>query len=284
MTLLELLVVIAIIGVLIAILLPAVQKVREAALRVESKNNLKQIVLATHHVANNHAGRLPTVDGSGPVNGIAESLFFTLLPYVEEENLYHVMKAGQQPKASNHAVKCFLSPADPTLIGSLDPGGLSSYGANARVFRSNPRLPNTFKDGTSNTIAFAEHYAFGCNGAQFNWFYMLNPMTFEGGTARRATFADYDTTMGTYDPATNDVYPVTTGNPPSSIGSVSGLTFQTRPSTEDCDPRIPQTPHSSGMLVALADGSVRVVTSNISPRTFWGAVTPASGEVLGDDW
>src|SRR5437879_13119798 len=92
MTLVELLVVIAIIGVLIAILLPAVQKVRHAAWKVHSKNNLKQIVLGTHHFAGSHGGRLPTVDSSGLANGLGESLFFCLLPYVEEENLSRAMK------------------------------------------------------------------------------------------------------------------------------------------------------------------------------------------------
>src|SRR5438552_3337583 len=101
MTLLELLIVVAIIGVLIAILLPAVMKVREASLRLESKNNLKQIVMATHQFANSHVGGLPTVDGSG-INDQGDSLFFCLLPYVEEDNLYRAMKTGLEPNSSNH--------------------------------------------------------------------------------------------------------------------------------------------------------------------------------------
>jgi prepilin-type N-terminal cleavage/methylation domain-containing protein len=274
MTLIELLVVIAIIAVLIAILLPAVQKVREAALRTESKNNLKQIVLATHHFADNHAGKLPAIDASP-----RESQFFSLLPYVGETNLYNAMKGEM---SSNHIVKTFLSPADPTLVG-IHPG-VSSYAANARAFRQTPRLSNTFKDGTSNTIAFVEHYAFNCNNTNFIWFLPFNWPAPDGISGHRATFGDFDSAMGTYDPATNDVYPVTTGNPPVTVGSIPSLTFQTRPSIEECDPRIPQTPHSGGMLVALADGSVRVLASNISATTFWGAVTPASGEVLGEDW
>jgi len=283
MTLVELLVVIAIIGVLIALLLPAVQKVREAALKTQSKNNLKQIALATHQFADSHSGRLPTVDSSGHVNGPGQSLFFCLLPYAEEENLYRAILAGQLPNSSQYVIKIFISPADPTLA-NLSPTGQISYAANARVFRVNPRLPNTFKDGTSNTIVFAEHYAFRCNGAQFIWSWAENPLTFEGDTGRRATFADYDSTMGPYDPSINDVYPVTSGNPAATIGSLPQLTFQTSPRIEDCDPRIPQTPHSGGMLVALADGSVRVLDSNMSPTTFWGAVTPGGGETLGDDW
>ena len=49
-------------------------------------------------------------------------------------------------------------------------------------------------------------------------------------------------------------------------------------------PSIAQTPHSAGMLVALADGSVRTLAPSMSPATYWGAVTPNGGEALGSDW
>ena len=62
------------------------------------------------------------------------------------------------------------------------------------------------------------------------------------------------------------------------------LTFQVRPAISDCNPRIPQTPFSGGLLAGLADGSVRMLSPGISPATFWAAVTPAGGEVLGSDW
>ena len=83
---------------------------------------------------------------------------------------------------------------------------------------------------------------------------------------RRATFADK---------SLDDVVP---GNP------VPNETFQVMPSLADCNPRVAQTPHANGMLVALADGSVRTLAPGISPATYWGAVTPNGGEVLGNDW
>ena len=66
------------------------------------------------------------------------------------------------------------------------------------------------------------------------------------------------------------------GQPPPA------LTFQARPSLQDCDPKLAQTPHSGGMLISLLDGSVRTITPAVSSVTYWGAVTPNGGEVLGD--
>src|SRR5438874_1609979 len=87
-TLIELLVVIAIVGVLIGLLLPAVQKSREAASRIKCANNLKQIGLAMHNYLGTNSVLPPT--GYFPVGGpnATWSAPARLLPYIEQENLF----------------------------------------------------------------------------------------------------------------------------------------------------------------------------------------------------
>src|SRR5437868_8686587 len=100
-TLIELLVVIAIIGVLVGLLLPAVQKIREAANRTSCANNLKQLGLACHNYQSAHGrlppgylGPIPNEQEFGPnLDGIQHAgLLVYLLPYIEEDNLYRQLQ------------------------------------------------------------------------------------------------------------------------------------------------------------------------------------------------
>lgn len=278
-TLLEVLVVIAIIAILIGLLLPAVQKVRETAARMKCQNNMKQIVLATHSYATVHDDRLPTIDGGllGPNKG--HSFFFAILPYVEQGNVYAFYKESVRRSAVFPFIRLFVCPSDPTFQGEVNLP-LSSYAANAQVFNGNPGLVRSFSDGTSQTLIFAERYARRCQQESFYW-----PVSDFGTSARRATFADGGPLLGWQNPG--DVWPVTTGNPPVTRANhprVEKFQVAPMPPNEKCSPVIPQTPHKSGMVVGVGDGSVRILSPAISAETFWGAVTPAGGEVLGSDW
>src|SRR5262245_31358923 len=123
-TLIELLVVIAIIAVLIGLLLPAVQKVREAAARMKCSNNLKQLGLAVHNFASANDGSMPYSWYPNGQNGTwtmaAGSVFYALLPYIEQDNLYRGT-AGNTPQqnfanAASTVVPGFICPSDGTSV------------------------------------------------------------------------------------------------------------------------------------------------------------------------
>ncbi len=110
-TLIELLVVIAIIAILIGLLIPAVQKVRESATRTQCSNNLHQLGLAMHSY-NDGLGMFPNEGGEGGSGQTVTSFYVQLLPYVEQGNLYNAIVSGTTytpTKAT--AVSTFLCPA-----------------------------------------------------------------------------------------------------------------------------------------------------------------------------
>jgi prepilin-type N-terminal cleavage/methylation domain-containing protein/prepilin-type processing-associated H-X9-DG protein len=111
-TLIELLVVIAIIGILIGLLLPAVQKIRETAARMQCQNNLKQMALAVHMYENTNQ-MLPPTHTYQPYNG---GWLVQLLPYIEQEGLYKLMQAKRGGAFTNPIGGAFTDPYAATVI------------------------------------------------------------------------------------------------------------------------------------------------------------------------
>jgi prepilin-type N-terminal cleavage/methylation domain-containing protein len=194
-TLVELLVVIAIIAVLIGLLLPAVQKVREAAARTQCQNNFKQIGLAVQNYAGAYDGRLPPpnfylVVNQTTGNAAVGSAHYAILPFLELGNLYAQYNQDLPPVpppasptsgpgflgAVNVPVKNFSCPSDPTQINGLAVGGgkdglwgLSCYSYNNVLFSGGGALTKmgqscqyrigSIPDGASNTIGLGSRPA-----------------------------------------------------------------------------------------------------------------------------
>jgi prepilin-type N-terminal cleavage/methylation domain-containing protein/prepilin-type processing-associated H-X9-DG protein len=293
-TLIELLVVIAIIAILISLLLPAVQKVRESAQRAQCQNNLKQIALASHGFHDTYKVLPPQYGSIGANFG---TVFFFILPFIEQSNLY-TSAGGSVYTGTTYQtpIALYQCPSDPSnvyfgILNPSNPWGTSSYGGNYQVF-GNPaagntdngnmqggaRIPASFSDGTSNTILFTEKYsqcgAYASLWAHGNW--EFNYM---------AMFA-YGSQDGTSGYSADDAYSwgVQNGHPTGTVGPASVFQQTPNPFQAACDPTRAASPHTGGINAALGDGSVRTINNGISGTTWWAACTPSFGDLLGQDW
>jgi prepilin-type N-terminal cleavage/methylation domain-containing protein len=284
-TLIELLVVIAIIAILIGLLLPAVQKVREAANRISSANNLKQQTLATVNMADNNQGLMPTYYGGyypitaphlvqPPWTATYGSVFLHLLPFIEQEPLYKMMAQNPwQPYAGWNmrwyagiptqvwnAPKVYTAAGDPSFLPVSTNAWQTSYAANFDGFGGynyNQVYPASFADGTSNTILFAESYA------RLHWW--LDGSNWFQGTNQTI---NWNWSVG-YS------WSQTPRNPP----------FQVKPMpTANAIYGYAQSFSTSGIMVGMGDGSARLVSSSCTPTTWMAACTPAGNDIMGPDW
>jgi prepilin-type N-terminal cleavage/methylation domain-containing protein len=309
-TLVELLVVIAIIGVLVALLLPAVQAAREAARRTQCSNNLKQFILATHNYVDT-AGALPT--GMSTKN---LSVHAFILPFAEQGNLHSQIDFTQ---TYNHAanatargtkVAFFNCPSDPQVslpagwagtsyrgnqgsgvLYGLPPTSSSdpNYGMPEPngVFMREKFLPlASITDGLSNTAAFSEH----CKG-DFNPGISTPNDTFKPGATPANADEAYAQCLAV---DVNDL----SKQGVSDVGApwLQGYHSTTQyfhvgpPKSRSCmfpPGRIATTAnsqHPAGVLVALCDGSVRFVGSTIDLATWRAMGTRNEGEVLNNSF
>jgi prepilin-type N-terminal cleavage/methylation domain-containing protein/prepilin-type processing-associated H-X9-DG protein len=292
-TLIELLVVIAIIAILIGLLLPAVQKIREAANRMKCSNNLKQLALGAHNYHSTYE-RLPPINdstvGTWPVH---------LFPYIEQDPLYQrwmaagtlqARGAGGANSLMAQVIPMLLCPSDPFPVQVYNRGvfglftpdgkyeGLSSYGANNGaqlpannamdgVFYNNSKVRLTdITDGTSNTIMFGDGYH-----SDPKWGQLMGSTTntmeayaaWSGGPffVQRSALASVNYRI----PATLTTPPTGASNPEyykRVFAYASG--------------------HTGGANVALCDGSVRFLRDSLSLTLLQEFSTVASGNVLGN--
>jgi prepilin-type N-terminal cleavage/methylation domain-containing protein len=283
-TLVELLVTIAIIGVLIALLLPAVQQVREAARRSQCSNHLRQIGLALHNYHDAHRvfppGYLHRPSPQGNAAGFGWAAM--LLPYLEQPALYAEFDwnlplwddVHQAPRMRHLAV--MLCPSDPgadgffvemgseqyaaaNYVGNFGPGDMDAAPEDRRgVFsRNSSTSVADVTDGLSQTFLIGERI----NGP----FLRAVP---------HGIHTEYETV---WSGAVRDL-----GDPDDDHGHMVLFRTARAPNALDSDDRDVVTHHSSGAQFLLGDGAVRTIGENVNLDLYRALSTRAGGEAIGE--
>ena len=295
LTLIELLVVLAIVGILIALLLPAVMSAREAARRVQCAANLKMIGVAIHQHIEAHR-----VLPGGFGKPLDSSFLFQILPYLEQESLYHsfnMVHVEVDPNANNTArdvvVSTFLCPSEPSRSWAAK--SATNYAANAGrdaiwgegPFSGVPIAPARITDGLSQTAGVAEwivgpgDYDRGSRLGSVYAKYLTNPPKDRRAFARLCDQLASDPPPGPFMPFKGR------GWEEGGLG-MSQYNHTLPPNSPSCGilPWRAVTAgsfHGPGANVLFLDGRVRFVKQSIDPEVWYAVGTRAGGEVVSGD-
>jgi Tfp pilus assembly protein PilE len=292
LTLFQLLVVLAVIAILIGLLLPAVQKVREAAARTQSMNNMKQIMIAVHNYYSTYNKLPPGVDD----NHFSASAL--LLPYIEQDALFKTIDCKKSIDDDANAaarkvqVPVFLSPQDP--VQQVKPEwGATNYVYNDMIFSANPRfgLAN-IPDGTSNTIGTGETLK---GDGQTVAVTVQRQYVLLGKDKLKGLKPDDGVEYFRRSRAGKDSKHIAGDRCASWMdGRFLMDTFNGRLQPNDSRPDVScagaggvsalRSLNTNVVLVGVLDGSVRSVSTGVSEKTWQSAMDPADGNPLGADW
>jgi len=301
-TLIELLVVIAIIAVLIGLLLPAIGKVRDAAARIQSASNLRQLGIAVHNYADSEGYMPPSYKANYVYNGWNGSWFTSssggqygtlamLLPYLEQAGLAAQINQGINPTVP---VKTFIDPSDKTIGGSNASATPSSYlpGPYQMItYISNPYSYNS-SDGVWSGYSYSVTY----NGGPYsNYSYTgkkrMVTQVFADGESNTLLFGERVTACASYGGSTwyslmgPYQYYYDYGGGQTYSGGIVG--FKVSMTYANCGPYYNSyymTSRGDSVQICLGDASVRGVDPSISQATTQNLLDPADGNVLGKDF